>query len=527
MLHPSDITLTDDFCGCGGSTQGAKHVPGVKVKYARNHWPLAIESHNTNHPDTEHDCVNLSETHPGRYERTTIYIASPECTKHSRAGGRKRKNLGQTDLFKKGSLDPAAIKSRATMWDVVTFAEYHRHEVVIVENVAEIRDWECYGPWIQSMHNLGYLHECVYLNAMFAHSEEMLHFAPQSRNRIYVVFWKKGNRKPNLDIRPKAPCLRCGEVEAIQTWKRGCISKDYGKNGGYFYRCPNCHAEVLPYYYAAVNCIDFSLPMIKIGDRAANGMSKLSANTLARIEYGLKKFGLRPTILDQRNPSGNRIATPADPLHTQTTQKASYLFSPFLLANREGSTPRTMADATHTITTGNHEMLIDIDRTFIPIHRNNSWAAHATDPLLTVSAGGIHSSLVIPPSAILTSRGTRHFGGQTDPMPTQTTSIQNWLMGTAPFLQAYHKSHQAALATDPVSTIPTRDSVTLVESYNQPNVEDCYWRMFQPHETAAAQGFPTDYIILGSKDKQQIQIGNANPPPTMELLVRRCVESLV
>lgn len=562
MIHPSDITLTDDFCGCGGSTQGAKAVAGVRVKYARNHWELAIKSHNTNHPETDHDCVNLSETHPGRYERTTIYIASPECTKHSRAGGRKRKNLAQTDLFTHKAFDPAAIKSRATMWDVVNFADYHRHEIVIVENVAEVRDWECFDPWLHAMRNLGYLHECVYLNAMFAHGEDMAHFAPQSRNRIYIVFWKKGNRKPDLDIRPKAPCTKCGIVESIQTWKKGCVSKDYGDRGGYYYRCPNCHGEVLPYYYAALNCIDLALPMVKIGERAAHGMQPLSTNTRARIEYGLKKYGLRPTVLDQRNPSGNRIASIDEPLHTQTTQKASYLFSPFLfnmshtnsahkaygldkalftqttqqsagyvapfiLANREGSTPRGMGDAVHTITTGNNEMLIDVNRAFLPIHRNNSHVQGLLDPLLTVSAGGIHSSLVLPPSALLTMRGPRHLSGQTDPMPTQTTAIQNWLVSATPFLQPYHKSHQASLATDPVSTIPTRDSVTLIEAHQQPSVDDCYFRMFQPHETALAQGFPSSYIILGSKDKQQIQIGNANPPPTMELLVSRCVASLL
>lgn len=66
----------------------------------------------------------------------------------------------------------------------------------------------------------------------------------------------------------------------------------------------------------------------------------------------------------------------------------------------------------------------------------------------------------------------------------------------------------------------------MVETFNQPNIDDCFFRMLQPHETALAQGFPKDYIILGNKEDRQKQIGNANPPPTMELLVSRCVASL-
>lgn len=73
--------------------------------------------------------------------------------------------------------------------------------------------------------------------------------------------------------------------------------------------------------------------------------------------------------------------------------------------------------------------------------------------------------------------------------------------------------------------MPTRDSVTLVDA--APKIDDCFFRMLQPAETKRAQGFPADYVILGNKSQQQKQIGNANPPPTMELLVRRCVESLL
>lgn len=37
-------TLTDMFCGAGGSSTGALAVPGVTVETAMNHWARAIES---------------------------------------------------------------------------------------------------------------------------------------------------------------------------------------------------------------------------------------------------------------------------------------------------------------------------------------------------------------------------------------------------------------------------------------------------------------------------------------------------
>lgn len=43
----ANLTLTDLFCGAGGSSTGAIDVPGVSVRLAANHWDLAIESGGT------------------------------------------------------------------------------------------------------------------------------------------------------------------------------------------------------------------------------------------------------------------------------------------------------------------------------------------------------------------------------------------------------------------------------------------------------------------------------------------------
>ena len=114
------ITMTDLFCGAGGSSTGAIQVPGVEVRAASNHWQLAVDTHNHNHPDAAHICADLSQIDPAYFPRTDILWASPECTNHSVARG-KRRECATPDMFGDLLPDEAAERSRATMWDVPRF----------------------------------------------------------------------------------------------------------------------------------------------------------------------------------------------------------------------------------------------------------------------------------------------------------------------------------------------------------------------------------------------------------------------
>ncbi|EUA32501.1 putative c-5 cytosine-specific DNA methylase [Mycobacterium xenopi 3993] len=110
----------------------------MAVRIASNHWDLAVETHNTNHPDADHLCADLSAVDPRRFRAPTCW-ASPECTNHSVAGPQARRRA--TDLFGEVLPDAAAERSRATMWDVPRFAEAHRYQAVIVENVVDAWHW--------------------------------------------------------------------------------------------------------------------------------------------------------------------------------------------------------------------------------------------------------------------------------------------------------------------------------------------------------------------------------------------------
>ena len=142
MTQTSYATVTDQFCGAGGSSLGADRA-GAKIRLALNHWKLAVETHNSNFPDTDHDCTDVSACDPRRYPATTILITSPECTNHSLAKGKARKYQQQLELFGTLKIDPAEERRcRAVGHERLPTALGDR---VVGQRVHEVRQQRC-GP---------------------------------------------------------------------------------------------------------------------------------------------------------------------------------------------------------------------------------------------------------------------------------------------------------------------------------------------------------------------------------------------
>lgn len=384
------ITLTDLFCGAGGSSTGAIQVPGIAVRVASNHWDLAVETHNTNHPDADHICADLSQIDPNYFPSTDVLWASPECTNHSRANGRKK--LRPATLFDEEPLpDEAANRSRATMWDVPRFAEAHGYRAIIVENVAEAVDWApewspekgtLFRSWLSTMDAMGYDHHVVYLNSM--HAQLFGLGAPQSRDRLYVVFWRKGDRRPDIErvTRPAAVCPECGPVRAMQAFKAGA-SKVARYRAQYVYRCPNvkCRNRVLePSVRPAADIIDWSMLGMRIGERA----KPLAAKTMARIQAGIEKYWVSDSV---------GLAVPVE--------------------GREGKQPKPITDPLRTMSTRNETGLAFVAE----LRGGGSKHRPVSEPLCTVTAGGGHHGLVTPAGGTWRDAVTP----TTDPIPARTT----------------------------------------------------------------------------------------------------------
>ena len=524
-MKNSYITVTDQFCGAGGSSQGVRNISkrnggGAEVKLALNHWALAIETHNTNFPDAIHECTDISAADPRRYQSTDILITSPECTNHSLAKG-VRRSQSQIDLFNAGILDPAVERSRATMWDVPRFAECHNYNLIFVENVVDAREWVMFDAWLHAMHLLGYKHKCVYLNSMFCHP------TPQSRDRMYVVFWKKGNREPMLDFRPKAWCQRCEkDTEAIQRWKNP--SKQYGRyRKQYIYVCPGCAHEVTPYFYAAFNCVDWSDIGIRIGDRK----KPLNENTIKRIEYGLKKYGTQSLLIHAGYSKEARGVerSLADPAFTQTSIASQAIVHPFIINSQQSTgvgyrvtgiegrlptipTQRHLYMVTPFIIKEEHSQGLNISRAV-----NESMQTHTT-----------RQSMALVTPFMVEMKKTSKARGVTDPISTLTSVAYHGVATSEAwnsFLSYFYAQPQASAMDDPIGTVSTKDRFAMV-SYQEPKIEDCYFRMLKPPEIKLAMAFDKDYVVLGSQKNQVKQLGNAVTPPAMEWLVERGIESL-
>ena len=71
-------TVTDLFCGAGGSSLGAARA-GASIRIAADHWERAIDVHQANHPDADHDLADISQVDPRRYPATDL-VAPPVMT---------------------------------------------------------------------------------------------------------------------------------------------------------------------------------------------------------------------------------------------------------------------------------------------------------------------------------------------------------------------------------------------------------------------------------------------------------------
>lgn len=529
--------LTDHFCGMGGSSAGAVSVPGVKLTAAANHWQLALDVHEENHPDAMHTRADLSRISPAYFPYTELAWFSPSCPGHSQARGVERDHM-EDSLWGESLPTEAAARSRATMWDVVRFAGHHRYLAVVVENVIEVAKWGpkeqpglIFGNWLTSMVNLGYDYEIVCFNAMHAQAEGLP--APQSRDRIFIVFWLKGNRRPDLDA-VRSPGAWCGDCErvvrAVQWWKKpGNKVGRYRQQ--YLYKCVTCAGVVEPYWLAAETIIDWSLRGQRIGDRAR----PLAVKTRARIAAGIARYWL-PLIVeaagstyDSTDPRHVRYGDPngyvrawptSQPIKTIHTTVSKALVVP--VEGRDGKDARPVEVPLRTQTSRNESGLA-----FMVTEKGTS-EAHirasaypAEHPLRTVAASGNHHGLVTP------YYGTSEGAKPTDEPLGTITATDRWALVMR---NNGGGAEMSTPVTEPLRTITTAghqsvltaDDIAKAAEY----VDEVRFRMLEPIECKRAQAFDADYKMQGTKRQQVRLAGNAVPPPMARDLVACVVRSL-
>ena len=575
-IGSSEVTMSDYYCGAGGSSTGAVATGAVTVTMAVNHWDLAIATHNTNHPDTDHDKADINKADPARYPRTTIGWFSPECTYWSAARGEKLPD-GQLawDFFGDSLPNEAADRSRMGMWDVPRFAAHHLYDIVIVENVPRVVKGVHWNRWLQSMHDLGYLHEVLWVNSM--HAQALGDGAPQSRDRVYITFWRAGNPRPEFErwLRPEAICPEHGLIQSAQVFKpKGSPMKTYGAQ--YTLRCPHvsCNTEVFPAVAGADTIIDWSRRGVRIGDRKSLGMDELAEKTMLRTFHGVKRHWA-PVIVEAagntydatsaRHPQhlddgAYYRAWPADePLRTlHTTSSKAIATPPFLAQFRERNRTSLLNEPLPTVVAdgANHALIMNNVS-----GADQSRTRHVSEPLPSLVAGGNHAALLVP----VEGRDGKVARLAADPMRTQSTRNETALVvplrnhgnakpSTAPVdtIAASGNHHALVMRNNgggesgwqstpvelPLSTLTTAGHQSLIEARELPEVPvltddeiwqlvyDAEFRMLEPDEIKRGMSFPDTYVLLGNKREQVRMAGNAVTPNVARDLIAACVESL-
>lgn len=262
---------------------------------------------------------------------------------------------------------------------------------------------------------------------------------------------------------------------------------------------------------SAASIIDWSIRCPSIFNRKR----PLKAKTLRRIELGLKKF-VGPFQYQLIGRGAGRSQSVDDTV-------------PTIIAVRE-----------------NHGLVVPYQVRF----RNNMDAADIYDPVGTITAGGCHHGVAVPYLADTNHGDDSKTGSRTyslsDPLGAVTTKRGKALL--LPFLSSYYGNAQFSGSESPVPTITTKDRhcmicpelgtdvpdwraiqqweseggstaepmcsamLSLLMTMERLGVVDIGFRMLNNRELAAAQSFPSDYILHGTKTEITCQIGNSVPP---------------
>jgi DNA (cytosine-5)-methyltransferase 1 len=492
------LNAADLFCGAGGTSIGAEQSGAAKVRFAVNHWDVAVQTHSANFPDAQHVNSRLDEVKPGECPKIDLLFASPECIHHSRARGGK----------------PTSDQQRSGAWQIMPWIEHHRPSFVIVENVTEFEQWGPVGEngkplqrfkgrfftaWVNAIESAGYRVEWGKFNAAdFG--------AATSRERLFVIARKGGRAVHFPDPTHARHPGRALPGMQLAPWR------------------------------AAAEIIDWSLPCPSIFSRTR----PLADKTLARIEAGLRRF-VEPFVVRLRNHGD--AASLSSPLGTVTAGGMHHgVAVPFQyqLIGLGAGRSRSVDDPVPTMVASRENHGVAVPYITRVAHGESRWGhgTHGLHETLGTQSTSKDFALAVPFMANV-NHGDARFGETSDTLGTITG--KNGRAIVFPFLSSYYGNGDAVSVHSPCPTIVTKDRHSLLLAHIDPaclswpaphsdamrslqstmrelGVADIGFRMLQNHELSDAQGFPSTYIFRGNKSQVTRQIGNSVSPPVARAL---------
>lgn len=506
-----NLLYIDLFCGAGGTSTGVNSArfdgeECAKVVACVNHDANAIASHASNHPEAMHFTEDirtlelsplidhLQQLRAENPEALTVLWASLECTNFSRAKGGQRRDAD----------------SRTLAEHLFRYIEAIDPDYIQIENVEEFMSWgevdengkpismdkgKSYLRWVRNVKRYGYNFEHRILNAAD-------YGAYTSRKRFFGIFARKG-----LPIVFPEP-THCkngskGLFSDLQPWKPV--------------------REVL----------DFSNEGRSIFDRE----KPLSEKTLERIYAGLVKFvaGGKDAFMVKYNSvnqkTGKYCPPSLDaPSPTVATQNRLALAQVSFLSKQYGGHPYSknvsVDGPAGTVTARDHHM-------FISVYQGNGHVHSVCDPSPTVTT--VNRLSLIKPCFIDMYYGNGRPTSVDSPSGCVTTNPKQALVMCDRFLMNPQFSSAGSSVDDPCFTLIARmdkrppylvvtesgDISIRVFADDSPmtakikefmalyGIVDIKMRMLTIMELLLIQGFPGDYVLIGTQAEQKKFIGNA------------------
>lgn len=475
--------VADLLCGAGGSSTGCARALrdlGLEMELVcLNHWPVAIDTHQRNHPEARHYVQDIATVRPHLIVPEgylDLLMASPTCTHHSVARGGK----------------PTSDQQRSDPWHIITWLTELRVKRIIIENVWEFCGWgpvdhrtgkpiasrkgEYFRAWIDTIRRLGFDPEWRKLNAAdFGDATTRQRFILMARSDRRPLSWPVPTHRKREEGRLEL-------FPSMKPWRPAREIIDWSRKGkSIFGRKKPLAPKTLARIYAGAVNFRWPEPFLVIlrNHMAARGIdTPLPAITAVGGHIGVAE----PIILSQHNSGAPRSA--GEPLPTITTGGAAaevrqgcahpMLVEPFVLSQASGGAPRGVGDPIPTQTTG------------------GNGAAHALiAPYYGSGSGETCSST-------------------DDPVPTMTTAKGGeFALVAAQFGERPGQAPRVHSLDAPAPVGSTLGRGALIEpgtSY------DILFRMLEPEELAAAMGFTSDdqpYELAGTKTEKIKQIGNA------------------
>ena len=506
-----NLLYIDLFCGAGGTSTGVNtaRLDGeecAKVIACVNHDANAIASHASNHPEAMHFTEDirtldltplvdhLKQCRAENPEALTVLWASLECTNFSRAKG------GQ----------PRDADSRTLAEHLFRYIEEIKPDYIQIENVEEFMSWgevdengkpvsmdkgKSYLRWVRNVKRYGYNFEHRILNAAD-------YGAYTSRKRFFGIFARKGLPI----IFPEATHSKNAEkslFDDMQKWRPVREVLDFENEGESIFgrkkplsekTLERIYAGLIKYVaggkeafmikYNSVNkktgkycppSLDDPCPTVACQNRLA----------LAKVSFLSKQFGGSPegknisvdapagtiTTIDHHAfisvQYGNGYSIPLNrPAPTLTTKDKLSIVKPCFLDNQYGNgKPTSIESVSGCLTTNPKQKLVTCDR-FLMNPQFGSVGSSIENPCFTLIARMDKR----PPYLIITETGGVEIQIFEDDSPMMVKIKE--------FMALYC-------------------------------VVDIKMRMLTVVELLLIQGFPRDYILIGTQAEQKKYIGNA------------------